>query len=139
MSERCDNELSIDRVIHEPARLMITAHLYVVDSADYVFLMKNTGLTWGNLSSHLSKLEDAGYVDIVKEFVQRKPHTMVQLTDAGRSAFDAYRRQMKSLFEDLPGESPEARKRDRKPGNRSNPRRTQNDKVQTAPENGEGR
>jgi DNA-binding transcriptional ArsR family regulator len=96
-------EIEIDRTIHEPARLLITAHLYVVESADYVFLMQNTGLTWGNLSSHLSKLEDAGYVEITKEFVERKPHTMVKLTDAGRTSFDAYRQQMKALFEDLPG------------------------------------
>jgi len=93
----------IDRAIHEPARLLITAHLYVVESADYVFLMQNTGLTWGNLSSHLSKLEAAGYVEITKEFVERKPHTMAKLTDTGRKAFDAYRRQMKALFDDLPG------------------------------------
>ncbi len=102
MSEESNQDYTIDRIIHEPARLLITAHLYVVESADYVFLMQNTGLTWGNLSSHLSKLEDAGYVKITKEFVQKKPHTMVQLTKPGREAFDAYRRQMKSLFEDLP-------------------------------------
>ena len=92
----------IDRLIHEPARLMLTAHLYVVESADYVFLMQNTGLTWGNLSSHLSKLEAAEYVEITKEFVDRKPHTMVHLTQAGREAFDTYRRQMKELLEDIP-------------------------------------
>ena len=102
MSSRSSHDEVIDRIIHEPARLMITAHLYVVESADYVFLMQNTGLTWGNLSSHLSKLEDAGYVEITKEFIQKKPHTMVQLTDCGRKAFDGYRRQMKALFEDLP-------------------------------------
>jgi DNA-binding MarR family transcriptional regulator len=96
-------KIEIDRVIHEPARLLVVAHLYVVESADYVFLMQNTDLTWGNLSSHLSKLEEAGYVEMVKDFVDRKPHTMVKLTDAGRSAFDAYRRQMRQLFEDLPG------------------------------------
>lgn len=95
--------IEIDRVIHEPARLLITAHLYVVESADYVFLMQNTGLTWGNLSSHLSKLEAAGYVEITKDFIERKPHTMVKLTPEGRNAFDAYRLQMKALFEDLPG------------------------------------
>jgi DNA-binding MarR family transcriptional regulator len=98
------DRLEIDRVIHEPARLLITAHLYVIDSADYVFLMQNTGLTWGNLSSHLSKLEEAGYVEITKDFVERKPHTMAKLTEAGRGAFDAYRRQMKALFADLPDE-----------------------------------
>ena len=98
------DSIQIDRVIHEPARLVITAHLYVVESADYVFLMQNTGLTWGNLSSHLTKLETAGCVEITKEFVERKPHTMVKLTSEGRTAFDAYRRQMKALFEDLPDE-----------------------------------
>jgi DNA-binding MarR family transcriptional regulator len=89
-------------VIHEPARLLLVAHLYVVESADYVFLMQNTDFTWGNLSSHLSKLEEAGYVEIVKDFVGRKPHTMVKLTPAGRQAFDTYRRQMKGLLADLP-------------------------------------
>jgi len=102
MSNRSSQDEVIDRVIHEPARLMITAHLYVVESADYVFLMQNVGLTWGNLSSHLSKLEDAGYVEITKDFIEKKPHTMVQLTNRGREAFDGYRRQMKALFEDLP-------------------------------------
>ena len=102
MSDLPNQETTIDRIIHEPARLLITAHLYVVESADYVFLMQNTGLTWGNLSSHMSKLEEVGYVEITKEFVQKKPHTMVQLTSEGRTAFDAYRRQMKALFEDLP-------------------------------------
>lgn len=100
--EKESPRLEIDRVIHEPARLILVAHLYVVESADVVFLMQSTGLTWGNLSSHLSKLQEAGYVEIVKDFVDRKPHTMVKLAKAGRSAFDAYRRQMKELFADLP-------------------------------------
>ena len=102
MSEKLSYDYTIDRIIHEPARLMITAYLYVVDSADYLFLMQNTGLTWGNLSSHLSKLEDTGYVEITKEFVQKKPHTMARLTLPGRTAFDGHHRQMKALFEDLP-------------------------------------
>ncbi len=92
----------IDRLIHEPARLMIMAHLYVVESADFLFLMRQTGLTWGNLSSHLSKLEDAGYIDVEKEFVGKKPHTMLCLTDAGRTAFREYRQSMKQVFDDLP-------------------------------------
>ncbi len=84
----------VDRVIHEPARLMIVANLYVVESADYTFLMNRTGLTWGNLSSHLGKLEEAGYVQVEKEFVDRKPHTMLQLTADGRKAFEKYRDQI---------------------------------------------
>ena len=83
MAEAADlsNELmsvsEIDRIIHEPARLIIMAHLYVVESADFLFLMQQTGLTFGNLSSHMSKLEQAGFISVEKEFVDRKPHTML--------------------------------------------------------------
>jgi DNA-binding transcriptional ArsR family regulator len=92
----------IDRIIHEPARLMIVAYLYVVESADFTFLMRQTGLTWGNLSSHLSKLEEAGYVEVEKEFVERKPRTMLRLTDAGGAAFREYRKHMEQVFGDIP-------------------------------------
>lgn len=92
----------IDRLIHEPARLMILALLYVVESADFLFLMRQTGLTGGNLSSHLSKLEAAGYVAIEKEFVDKKPHTMLRLTDKGRAAFREYRQSMQQIFDGLP-------------------------------------
>jgi DNA-binding transcriptional ArsR family regulator len=92
----------IDKTIHEPARLMIMAHLFVVESADFLFLQRQTGLTWGNLSSHLSKLEGADYVDVKKEFVDRKPHTVLQLTSKGRTAFQEYRQSMKQLFKELP-------------------------------------
>lgn len=92
----------IDKLIHEPARLMIMAHLYVVDSADFLFLMRQTGLTFGNLSSHLSKLEKAEYVKIKKEFVGKKPHTMLKLTKRGRAAFLAYQKSMRQVFENLP-------------------------------------
>jgi DNA-binding MarR family transcriptional regulator len=84
----------LDRVIHEPARLKIMTHLYVVESGDFVYLMRTTGLTRGNLSSHMSKLEEAGYVEVIKEFVNRKPVTMLKLTDKGRKAFLEYRRNM---------------------------------------------
>ena len=92
----------IDRIIHEPARLMILAYLYVVESADFLFLMRQTGLTGGNLSSHLSKLEAAGYVDIKKEFVEKIPRTLLRLTDKGREAFRVYRQSMKQVLDDLP-------------------------------------
>jgi DNA-binding MarR family transcriptional regulator len=92
----------IDRLIHEPARYLIMAYLYVTDSADALFLQKQTELTWGNLSSHLSRLEAAGYVTVKKEFLDRKPHTMLRLSEEGRAAFQAYRRQMKQALEDLP-------------------------------------
>ena len=60
---------SIDKLIHEPARLKIMAHLYVIESADFLFMMRQTGLTFGNLSTHMSKLESVGYIKIIKMFV----------------------------------------------------------------------
>jgi DNA-binding MarR family transcriptional regulator len=93
---------NIDRLVHEPARLMILALLYVVESGDFTFLMRQTGLTWGNLSSHMSKLEAAGYIEVEKEFKGKKPNTMLHLTDEGRAAFRAYRQSMKLVLDDLP-------------------------------------
>jgi DNA-binding MarR family transcriptional regulator len=93
---------NIDKIIHEPARLLIMAHLFVVESADFLFLQRQTGLTWGNISSHLRKLENAGYVAVEKEFIDKKPHTTLKLTDKGRKAFQEYRKNMKQVFEDLP-------------------------------------
>ncbi len=101
-SEERRNTTSIDRLIHEPARYIIMAYLYVVDSADFLFLVKQTGLTWGNLSAHVSKLETAGYVEIKKEFLGKKPHTVASLSKQGRLAFEAYRREMKQVLDELP-------------------------------------
>ena len=92
----------LDRVVHEPARLAILALLYVVESADFLFVMRQTGLTRGNLSSHLSKLEEAGYIEIEKEFLDKKPHTMLHLSSKGRDAFHTYRESMQQILGDLP-------------------------------------
>ena len=100
-SENLQPLADIDRIIHEPARLRILALLYVVESGDFTFLMRQTGLTWGNLSSHMSKLEAAGYIEVEKEFVGRKPRTMLRLTDEGRAAFREYVQSMKQVFDDL--------------------------------------
>ena len=91
----------IDKIIHEPARLMIMSYLYVVESADFVFLRNQTGLTDGNLSSHLSKLESAGYVDIEKRFKGKKPQTMLKLSIKGREAFKQYRVKMERVLSGL--------------------------------------
>ena len=92
----------LDRVIHSPARLMMMTYLYVVESVDFIFLMRLTGLTWGNLSSHLSTLEEAEYVNIEKKFIQKKSHTMVSLTDKGRQAFREYKQLLLQVLTDLP-------------------------------------
>jgi DNA-binding MarR family transcriptional regulator len=91
----------LDRIIHEPARLNIMLFLYVVEKADFVYLVHKTGLTKGNLSVHLQKLEQSGYIEIIKEFVNRIPHTLIQLTPQGRNAFDSYRETIKNLLEQI--------------------------------------
>lgn len=92
----------IDQVIHASARLMVLVHLYVVESVDYVFLKNQTGLSWGNLSTHLNKLEEAGYIAIEKGFKGKKPHTMIHLTKQGREAFKDYKKNMQQVLDDLP-------------------------------------
>lgn len=92
----------IDPLIHTPARLMILTYLYVVESADYVFINRLTGLTWGNLSTHLTRLEEADYIELTKEFKDKKPNTIISLTQKGREAFKAYKQQMQHVLDDLP-------------------------------------
>ncbi len=92
----------IDQIIHAPARLMVMTYLYVVESTDFVYLMRLTGLTWGNLSTHLSKLEEAEYVSVQKEFKGKKPHTMIRLTEQGRMAFREYKNEMQQVLGSLP-------------------------------------
>jgi DNA-binding MarR family transcriptional regulator len=92
----------IDNIIHASARLMVLVHLYVVESVDYVFLKNQTGLSWGNLSTHLNKLEEAGYVSIKKGFKGKKPQTMIYLSKQGREAFKNYKQNMQQVLDDLP-------------------------------------
>jgi len=91
----------IDHLVHEPARLMVMSLLYVVDSADFTFLMSQTGLTGGNLSAHISRLEDAGYLEVTKTFRGKRPNTTVKLTSQGREAFRDYAKRMKQVFQDF--------------------------------------
>jgi DNA-binding transcriptional ArsR family regulator len=100
---------ALDRVIHEPARLMIVALLSGLDRADYLFLVRETGLTKGNLSAHLARLDAAGYVEIEKTFKGRVPLTTCRLSEAGRAAFRAYRNQLHSLVVDRPDLAPRGR------------------------------
>ncbi|RPI82607.1 MAG: transcriptional regulator [Chloroflexi bacterium] len=90
----------IDRIVHEPARLMILAILYTVESADFLYLQNETSLTKGNLSSHLSKLEEAGYIEVVKTYRGKIPLTICRLTENGRNAFANYRKQLKQFVDE---------------------------------------
>ena len=89
----------IDRLIHEPARLMILTILAATESADFLYLERETGLTRGNLSAHLSKLEEAGYVNIHKTYKGKLPLTVCKLTASGQKAFSGYRRQLEQFME----------------------------------------
>ncbi len=91
--------IQVNRLVHEPARLAILAILSEVEEADFLYLLRLTGLTKGNLSAHLAKLEQAGYVDIQKRFLGKKPHTLCRLTPAGREALEAYLRWMQRFRE----------------------------------------
>jgi len=100
-----DHVEEIDKLVHEPARLLLMAHLYVVAEADFVFIMDQTGLTAGNVSSHMKKLIKAEYVDMEKAFVGNRPQTTYQLTRRGKKAFDAYRGNIGEILKMLPGDS----------------------------------
>jgi len=89
----------MDRVIHEPARLMLVTLLYAVDGADFLYLLRESGLTKGNLSTHLTRLEQAGYIQVEKSFRGKIPQTLIRLTQSGRAAFQAYRLQLKRIVE----------------------------------------
>ncbi len=97
MSTLFEEMAGLNRLIHEPARLSILTILASCQSADYLFLQRLTGLTGGNLSSHLAKLEEAGLVELEKRFVDRRPNTLVQITAKGRTAIMRHWEQLENL------------------------------------------
>jgi DNA-binding transcriptional ArsR family regulator len=97
MAELFEELALLDKLIHEPARLAIMTALSACESADFLFLQRLTGLSKGNLSSHLSKLETADLVHIHKQFVGKKPHTGVALSDKGRLAIEHHWQQLEEL------------------------------------------
>jgi DNA-binding transcriptional ArsR family regulator len=99
MSNDLRSLTDVDRLIHEPSRTVILAVLAAVESADFLYLQRETGLTKGNLSVHLSKLEEAGYISIEKTYRGKIPMTLCRMTEIGRNAFKNYREQLKSFVE----------------------------------------
>jgi len=100
MTKPFEDIASLDRLIHEPARLSILTALASCKNADYLFLQRLTGLTGGNLSSHLAKLEEGGLVELEKRFVDKRPNTLVQITDKGRTAILHHWEQLENLRKD---------------------------------------
>jgi DNA-binding MarR family transcriptional regulator len=91
----------VDRLLHEPARLMIVTILYPLDQSDFLYLLRETGLTKGNLSAHLMKLEEAAYIEIEKTFRGKVPMTLIKLSPLGRTAFMDYRNKLKEIMEQI--------------------------------------
>ena len=92
----------LDQIIHAPSRLRILMMLYVVESLDYVFLKNQTNMSWGNLATHLNKLEDASYITVKKGYQGKKPQSQIQLTPQGRNAFRDYKNTLQQILDDLP-------------------------------------
>ncbi len=99
MTDTLRDIADMDRVIHEPARLMLVTLLYAVDGADFLYLLRESGLTKGNLSTHLTRLEQADYIQVEKTFRGKIPQTLIRLSPSGRAAFKAYRQQLKRIVE----------------------------------------
>ena len=98
MSPKIQRLAEVDRINHEPARLMVVALLAAVKEADFQYLHQSTGLTKGNLSVHLSKLEEAGYIAIEKTYRGKYPLTICRLTELGRGVLDNYRKIIKGAL-----------------------------------------
>jgi DNA-binding MarR family transcriptional regulator len=98
MNEQLRAISELDRVIHEPGRLMIFILLGVVKECDFLYLLHETEMNKGNLSSHLARLEEGGYVEIEKTYRGKVPRTLLRLTRKGRTAFDQYRNGLKAAF-----------------------------------------
>ncbi len=107
MSSEIQRANTIDRLIHEPSRMMIMAILYAGEQVSFLYLQRETGLTKGNLSNHLTRLEQGGYILIEKSFRGKTPQTLLRLTPEGRTAFETYRKQLKLLADSLPSDEQE--------------------------------
>ncbi len=98
MNTQMQTIAELDRLIHEPGRLMIVALLSAVDQADFLYLQHETAMNKGTLSSHISKLEDAGYVEVSKTFRGKIPQTLLSLTKLGRQSFKEYRKKLRKAL-----------------------------------------
>lgn len=107
MAKLFEDLADLDKLIHEPARLAIMTALSACQSADFLYLQRLTGLTTGNLSSHMSKLEAAGLIRVEKSFVGRRPNTQVQITAEGKESIESYWQSMEKLRAQFQNWTPE--------------------------------
>lgn len=97
MAKTAPSLIDVDRLVHEPSRSVILAILAAIKEADFLYLQRETGLTKGNLTIHLSKLENAGYISIEKTYRGKTPLTLCRITATGRAAFNAYLKQLEQF------------------------------------------
>ncbi len=98
MSETFEEILNLDRLVHEPARLVILGVLGACRSADFMYLQAATGLSKGNLSLHLGKLETGGLIAIERTYAGKRPRMVVQLTKDGKRAIRTHRRRLEEMW-----------------------------------------
>lgn len=99
MTEERYDHRRLDRLVHSRIRLAVLSILAAVDDAEFTYLRDEVNTTDGNLSTHLRKLEEAGYVAVDKSFRNRKPVTRYRMTEEGREAFTAYVDRLESMLE----------------------------------------
>ena len=99
MNNPFEEMAGLDRLVHEPARLAILTALASCKSADFLFLQRLTGLSGGNLSSHIAKLEEAGLVTVEKQFIDKRPNTRIGISDNGRRAVREHWKKLDQLGE----------------------------------------
>lgn len=108
---RLGEVMALDRLVHEPARLLILAVLSGAKEVEFGFLEQMSGLSKGNLSSHMSKLEAGGLIEVKKSFRGKRPLTELCITPAGRRALAAYRQQLAAVMQELPGPAASPKRR----------------------------
>lgn len=95
--------MELDSLVHQPVRLQLFAHLYRHGETGFSDLRDALDVTEGNLASHLGRMEDAGAVEVEKQFVERTPLTTYRLTDEGRAMFESHVRTLEGLIDAIEG------------------------------------
>ena len=103
--------MALDRLVHEPARLLILAVLVNAKEVEFGFLEQVSGLSKGNLSSHMGKLEAGGLVEVKKSFRGKRPLTELRITAAGRKALADYRQRLAMVVQELPAPNVPAKRK----------------------------
>jgi DNA-binding MarR family transcriptional regulator len=93
--------MDLNKLVHQPTRLQIFAYLYRHGETSFSELADELDQTQGNLSSHIQQMEEAGAVEVKKEFVERKPRTSYKLTEKGEGLFEEHIERLETLLDEL--------------------------------------